>query len=565
MTTCSDASLTGGAVAVSTELDQSGVNFLSSQTHCHAPEQVPVLLVSLFHGIGGSSRCYDVAGGEVLHTIAADCHGPANRVCSRRWPETVIYLDVKRITKEVLSEALEKFPGCKQVHVWAGFPCVDLSSAKLNRLNLEGSESSLFFEVLRILDILLEIKGDALLYFFIENVSSMDTAARDEISRFLKVTPIKLNPANQVPMNRPRFCWSNFSFFEVPGIKLVPNDGYVDLEVTGSWPPAEAWLEEHCQQARDDIAYPTFMKCIRRSRPPPAPAGLSRCDVPTRDRWQSADFKFPPYQFKAEYLIHDYINQADRLLVASEREVLMGFGKGHTSIALSASRAKQSPQQLEDERCSLIGDSFAVPSFGIIACYAVHKFEHVDRVSNRLGLPPGFKLHHRFIWPIGGHGPFSDIGEFKVVDLNLHLLQRTNHTGSDVRIVSGEIMNPKVFPRQSVDPAWWKWTPVFNTIWSFVEQINALEIRSIYLTLLWKLKQRGLCNRRVFHLADSSYVSLSILSKGRTGSRQLQPLCRKIASLLLAAHVLLVLGHVDSSVNPTDAASRQGKARSREA
>lgn len=140
--------------------------------------------------------------------------------------------------------------------------------------------------------------------------------------------------------------------------------------------------------------------------------------------------------------------------------------------------------------------------------------------------------------------------------LNLHLLQRVNHTGSDVRIVTGELLNPKAFPRQSVDPCWWQWEPVFRTTWSFAEQINSLEMRAILLTLLWKLKMKNVCNRRIFHLTDS-YVSLSIISKGRTGSRLLQPLSRKVAGILLTAHALLVLGHVDSSVNPTDAASRQ--------
>lgn len=43
-----------------------------------------------------------------------------------------------------------------------------------------------------------------------------------------------------------------------------------------------------------------------------------------------------------------------------------------------------------------------------------------------------------------------DIPPDGVERLNRFLLRRTNHTGSDVRVVSGQVMNPKTFPRQSV-------------------------------------------------------------------------------------------------------------------
>ena len=116
-------------------------------------------------------------------------------------------------------------------------------------------------------------------------------------------------------------------------------------------------------------------------------------------------------------------------------------------------------------------------------------------------------------------------------------------------------MNPSALPRQSVQASWWNWTAVFSTRWSQTEHINALEIRAIYLTILWKVMNRQLVNRRMFHLTDS-YVALSILSKGRTGSAKLRYIVRKINSLLLVSHSLLHLAHVDSYENPTDAASR---------
>eukprot|EP00438_Fugacium_kawagutii_P030268 Skav219080 [mRNA] locus=scaffold1777:97789:100561:- [translate_table: standard] len=274
--TCSDASMKGGAIAVGRMLTGTGSAFLRSQEGRFRPQTIPVILISLFHGIGGSSRCYDVAGAQVKYTVAAECHAPANRVASRRWPETVLYLDVRQLTEEILSDILEKNPDCVEIHVWAGFPCVDLSAAKLGRENLAGKESSLIFEVIRILDCLLRIKGDLKLIFVIENVASMDTSAREELTQLLKVTPMRLNPASQVPMNRPRYCWTNLTIFELPGVRLVPKDGYVEVEVEGEWPASEGWLEAGSFQRDPNAIYPTFMKCIRRSRPPPGPVGIHR-------------------------------------------------------------------------------------------------------------------------------------------------------------------------------------------------------------------------------------------------------------------------------------------------
>ena len=44
-------------------------------------------------------------------------------------------------------------------------------------------------------------------------------------------------------------------------------------------------------------------------------------------------------------------------------------------------------------------------------------------------------------------------------DLNRILLTKVNHTGSDVRISTGDILNPKAFPRQGAEASWWNWEP----------------------------------------------------------------------------------------------------------
>ena len=135
------------------------------------------------------------------------------------------------------------------------------------------------------------------------------------------------------------------------------------------------------------------------------------------------------------------------------------------------------------------------------------------------------------------------------------LLRRVNHTGSDVRITSGTILNPKAFPRQSCCSSWWDWTKVFACKWARADNINSLELRAIVQSVDWRIKHLKETHERVFHLTDS-YVCMSVCSKGRSASRMLQPLLARLSSTLLAWDIHLIITHVESSENPTDDASR---------
>ena len=61
----------------------------------------------------------------------------------------------------------------------------------------------------------------------------MDSDVRDEISALLEVEPYRLDPRKQVPNSRPRSCWTSL---DLPGLTLVPKDGFVEVLVEGEWP-----------------------------------------------------------------------------------------------------------------------------------------------------------------------------------------------------------------------------------------------------------------------------------------------------------------------------------------
>ena len=60
---------------------------------------------------------------------------------------------------------------------------------------------------------------------------------------------------------------------------------------------------------------------------------------------------------------------------------------------------------------------------------------------------------------------------------------------------------------------------------------------------------------RIFHVTDS-FVALSVIAKGRTGSRQLGRVLKQLNAWLLSFGVTMVIAHIESSENPTDGASR---------
>ena len=135
------------------------------------------------------------------------------------------------------------------------------------------------------------------------------------------------------------------------------------------------------------------------------------------------------------------------------------------------------------------------------------------------------------------------------------LLKRVNHTGSDVRISSGSILNPKNFPRQSAPASWFVWKPLFAYRWTRADHINSLELRSIVHAVVWRISRLKEFDSRIFHLSDS-YVCISVISKGRSSSRMLKPLLRRLSALLLTFNIYLVVAHVESTENSTDHASR---------
>ena len=150
-TPASDASATVGAVGKSTSLTTAGQEFAYADLKDRAEGVcAPILVLSLFNGIGCAFRCYDWCGINPMVCISYELSKAGNRITSRRWPNVRIEGDVKSLDLKTI-QPWSEYPQVEELHVWAGFPCVGLSAVRYGRLNLDDPQSGLFWEVVRII------------------------------------------------------------------------------------------------------------------------------------------------------------------------------------------------------------------------------------------------------------------------------------------------------------------------------------------------------------------------------------------------------------------------------
>lgn len=183
-----------------------------------------------------------ICGVRPVAGIACETNAAANRVTSRRWPWVVIKGDVRSLDANMVRDWRFQHPEVLEVHIWGGFPRVDLSSVRANRLNLQGPGSGLFWEFVRIVKGVRQVYGYHFVVKFVcENVASMDPDAELEITRALGVRPFRVDSADSVPIHRPRFCWHNLDITELAGAALEEKSRWTEVSLPHVYPRLEQW------------------------------------------------------------------------------------------------------------------------------------------------------------------------------------------------------------------------------------------------------------------------------------------------------------------------------------
>ena len=125
-----------------------------------------------------------------------------------------------------------------------------------------------------------------------------------------------------------------------------------------------------------------------------------------------------------------------------------------------------------------------------------------------------------------------------------------------MRLDVGSLFRPIAWPRMSIEPNKWRWVVKKAIKFKRSEHINCLEIRMFLYTLRWKLRRLRGQERRILHLMDSQ-VGLAVITKGRSSSKKINQILRRIGALGVAGDVYGLLGYVATDVNPADEPSRR--------
>ena len=235
---------------------------------------------------------------------------------------------------------------------------------------------------------------------------------------------------------------------------------------------------------------------------------------------------------------------------STERERLHGFPAHHTLCLVSSSQAKSQATKVEALRRGLLGNTFhcvtvawLVGQWGVACGFldtAPSLNDLMDRSRREQEGTEQRDLDDNF-----------DDGQLMVSMLSRH----ADHKGSDVRLSTGEVFRPCIWPRQGINPGWWQWKVVVAYKWNWKEHINPLEGRAILSMLKWRLRNHRKLATRFLHLGDSQ-VNIGVMTKHRSSSHQMNLIARKISALELASFCHPLHGFTRSEFNPADAPSR---------
>ncbi len=202
-------------MSTTTQINQEGINVLS-----------------LFDGISCAKLALEKAGIKINKYYSSEICPHALAIQNHHYSGDTNHIqlgDVCKIDGIELREEIDL--------IIFGSPCTQLSSVNSkDRNGLEGNESKLFYEALRILkDIYLFAPLNKKIYFLMENVWSMNKKDKDEITKeltsiFDDTKLVMINSADVAPANRRRLYWSNIPNIGVPEPKQIR---YRDILVNG--------------------------------------------------------------------------------------------------------------------------------------------------------------------------------------------------------------------------------------------------------------------------------------------------------------------------------------------
>ena len=219
--TASDASTTGGGLCVSRELSPYGVS--AAQAHARGDilsqdDVEPVLVVSLFDGIGALRVAIDALHVPVAGYVSAEISEDARRVVESWFPEVRHIVDVKDIDENEVSSWCLLYPGVSAVILGAGPPCQGVSGLNSDRKGaLRDARSSLLSHVPRVELLLRRFFRWCPVFRLAENVASMDVNDCEVMNEAYEGRPWLVDAGGISLARRPRLYWFNWEPLDCQG------------------------------------------------------------------------------------------------------------------------------------------------------------------------------------------------------------------------------------------------------------------------------------------------------------------------------------------------------------
>lgn len=98
-------------------------------------------------------------------------------------------------------------------------------------------------------------------------------------------------------MRRPRYCWTSETVEGcLPDIFVENRRYWKEVLAEAVYPQTKDWITPGFRWEGEEVGaiFPTCLKSIPRSAPPPKPAGLGKTDIATRKRWADDSYRYPP-------------------------------------------------------------------------------------------------------------------------------------------------------------------------------------------------------------------------------------------------------------------------------
>ena len=115
------------------------------------------------------------------------------------------------------------------------------------------------------------------------------------------------------PTVRDSVYWLCLNPAEIPGCDEDPDQAQNSwmsrscstLSVRAEYPERATWVSDKAKwEAPELTLIPTLCKPGARKKQPNNPKGLQECEPGTIRRWQEDSFKYPPYHYQQQYMIH---------------------------------------------------------------------------------------------------------------------------------------------------------------------------------------------------------------------------------------------------------------------